>query len=107
MKVVFHIPSPPWCKLVLASTLVLAGWPGRAQTTALTNQSPVTKGSAWTQTVRQPAVAGLFYPKDPKTLARAIDQCLAAAPTNALAGVRALICPHAGYEFSGPVAAYA
>jgi AmmeMemoRadiSam system protein B/AmmeMemoRadiSam system protein A len=107
MKTVFHITSPPLCKLLLASTLVLASCQERAEPTAVANQSPVAKGSASPQNIRQPAVAGLFYPKDPKTLANTVDQCLAAAPTNAVASVRALICPHAGYEYSGPVAAYA
>jgi len=58
--------------------------------------------------VREPAVAGLFYPKDPAALARAIDGYLAAAPNTELPGeLQAILCPHAGYEFSGPVAACA
>ncbi len=58
--------------------------------------------------VREPAVAGLFYPKDPAVLARTIDALLAAAPTEAPPGeLKALICPHAGYPYSGPVAASA
>ena len=58
--------------------------------------------------VREPAVAGLFYPKDPAELSRMIDAFLAAA-TGAPPGgdLRALICPHAGYPYSGPVAAHA
>ena len=56
--------------------------------------------------VREPAVAGLFYPQDPATLSRMIEQFLAAARTEPLPGeLRALICPHAGYPFSGPIAA--
>ena len=58
--------------------------------------------------VREPAVAGLFYPKDPAELSRVIAACLAAAKTTPLDGeLKALICPHAGYPFSGPVAASA
>jgi hypothetical protein len=58
--------------------------------------------------VREPAVAGLFYPKDPAELSRAIDACLAAAKVESPGGdLRALISPHAGYPYSGPVAAYA
>jgi MEMO1 family protein len=49
----------------------------------------------------------LFYPKDPKALASTIDSLLAAAKTQQVSQVRALICPHAGYEFSGPIAAQA
>ncbi|HVU36667.1 MAG TPA: AmmeMemoRadiSam system protein B [Opitutaceae bacterium] len=55
--------------------------------------------------VRPPAVAGLFYPRDPAALARTIDADLAAAKTARTGELRALICPHAGYPYSGPVAA--
>ncbi len=58
--------------------------------------------------VREPAVAGLFYPKDPAELSREIDADLAAARPEAPPGeLKALICPHAGYRYSGPVAAFA
>jgi len=60
-----------------------------------------------TQRIRAPAVAGLFYPKDEKVLSEMLDRLLAQAPTHAVTNLRALICPHAGYEFSGPVAAHA
>jgi hypothetical protein len=56
--------------------------------------------------VREPAVAGLFYPKDAGELTRMIDGYLAAAKAQPSAGkLKALICPHAGYAYSGPVAA--
>jgi len=55
--------------------------------------------------VREPAVAGLFYPKNPSELTRVIDAYLAGASTAPFKGeLKALICPHAGYPFSGPVA---
>ena len=58
--------------------------------------------------VREPAVAGLFYPKDPAALSQTLDALLANAAPQTLGGeLRALICPHAGYQFSGPVAATA
>lgn len=60
-----------------------------------------------TPPVRPAAVAGLFYPKDSKVLAGSVDDFLAAAATNSIGGVRALICPHAGYEYSGTTAARA
>ncbi|MDX2313205.1 MAG: AmmeMemoRadiSam system protein B, partial [Gammaproteobacteria bacterium] len=57
-------------------------------------------------TVRQPAVAGLFYPADPHQLSRMVDEMLdAAAPASTQP--RALIAPHAGYIYSGPIAASA
>jgi hypothetical protein len=58
------------------------------------------------QLVREPAVAGLFYPKDPAELSRMIDRLLAAAPVGPVGDLKAIVCPHAGYEFSGPTAAY-
>ena len=57
--------------------------------------------------VRAPAVAGLFYPKDEKLLSAMLDKLLSAATTQAITNARALICPHAGYEYSGPIAANA
>jgi AmmeMemoRadiSam system protein B/AmmeMemoRadiSam system protein A len=58
------------------------------------------------KTVREPAVAGLFYPRDAAALERVIDQFLASATkTEATGELKALICPHAGYPYSGPVAA--
>ena len=56
---------------------------------------------------RLPAVAGLFYPRGSNDLARSVDGMLAEAPSKKMDGIRALICPHAGYEYSGPVAACA
>jgi MEMO1 family protein len=59
--------------------------------------------------VRAPAVAGLFYPADPDELRALVASCLAGAgpappdepPPNAL------VAPHAGYVYSGLVAAAA
>ncbi len=59
------------------------------------------------QRIRPPAVAGQFYPGDPVRLRTVVQDCLAAAPGPAPASgtpVRALIVPHAGYQFSGPTA---
>lgn len=58
--------------------------------------------------VRPPAVAGAFYPDDPRELASAVREHLAAASVPAGEPVpRAVIAPHAGYVYSGPVAASA
>src|SRR5689334_8926364 len=55
---------------------------------------------------RQPAVAGTFYPADPVKLRAQVEGLLRAARP---AGVtpKALIAPHAGYIYSGPIAATA
>lgn len=64
--------------------------------------------SAQKSKVRQPAVAGAFYPADPKELARTVDDLLAGAKAQPLAEPPvALIVPHAGYMYSGGVAARA
>jgi MEMO1 family protein len=56
--------------------------------------------------LRAPAVAGMFYPDDPAVLANSVDAMLAAAESPPLQP-KALIVPHAGYIYSGPVAASA
>jgi MEMO1 family protein len=58
------------------------------------------------QTVRPPAVAGRFYPGSASELADTVDGLLAAAtPRDRFP--KALIVPHAGYVYSGPIAATA
>ncbi len=61
-------------------------------------------------TVRQPAVAGAFYQGQKQVLANDIRTLLAEASTDIDARERspkAIIAPHAGYIYSGPVAASA
>jgi AmmeMemoRadiSam system protein B/AmmeMemoRadiSam system protein A len=59
------------------------------------------------QKVRQAAVAGAFYPADPKVLSDMIDDMLAHATPPPIADpILAAVAPHAGYQYSGPVAAY-
>jgi len=55
--------------------------------------------------VRAPAVAGMFYPADPIRLASQVSEFLAAAPVPVDGHPRALIVPHAGYVYSGSIAA--
>ncbi|MEO8585980.1 MAG: AmmeMemoRadiSam system protein B [Acidobacteriota bacterium] len=58
--------------------------------------------------VRPPAVAGTFYPAWPSELARHIDALLSAAGTSPDGPLpQALVVPHAGTVYSGPVAASA
>ncbi len=59
------------------------------------------------QNVRQAGLAGGFYPADPKALSAMIDDMLAhASPPPINDPILAVVAPHAGYQFSGPVAAY-
>jgi AmmeMemoRadiSam system protein B/AmmeMemoRadiSam system protein A len=57
--------------------------------------------------VRQPAAAGTFYPADPAELQRKITQYLSESESiiDNSKSINLLIVPHAGYEYSGPVAA--
>lgn len=59
--------------------------------------------------IRPAAVAGTFYPGRPDRLKAQVEQYLAAAPLliGPQEAIRALIVPHAGYPYSGPVAAVA
>jgi AmmeMemoRadiSam system protein B len=78
------------------------------------------RGAIEVPRIRRPAVAGFFYPQDPKVLRTAIADYLArasgaqAAPNAARTArpvcastPKALIAPHAGYVYSGPIAASA
>lgn len=56
--------------------------------------------------IRPPAVSGLFYPDDQDILQRELRSMLAAARPPALSP-KALIVPHAGYIYSGAIAATA
>jgi AmmeMemoRadiSam system protein B/AmmeMemoRadiSam system protein A len=67
------------------------------------------------KSIRQPAVVGQFYPGDKEVLANQIEKFLEKVelpeieeqPFDITQGkIRALIVPHAGYVYSGPVAAY-
>jgi len=57
--------------------------------------------------IRQPAVAGQFYPASPDELRRMIDDDLAQATVPQLPGnLVAIVAPHAGYIYSAKVAAH-
>lgn len=59
-------------------------------------------------TIRPPAVAGMFYPANPAQLHHDVQAMLARARTEDSAEPpKAVIVPHAGYVYSGPVAASA
>jgi MEMO1 family protein len=55
--------------------------------------------------VRPAVVAGLFYPADADTLAATVDDAVAHAMPWSGEPPKALVVPHAGYVYSGPVAA--
>lgn len=64
------------------------------------------RGTVELLNVKPPAVAGMFYPADAGALRREVRAFLAAArPAGDAGRPKALIAPHAGYRYSGPVAA--
>jgi hypothetical protein len=56
---------------------------------------------------RPAAVAGLFYPGERESLAREVAKLVGPAGDTARAVPKAVIVPHAGYVYSGPIAASA
>ena len=59
-------------------------------------------------TIRSPAVAGMFYPERAVRLRHNVETMLEEAPQESIEPrPKALIVPHAGYVYSGPVAARA
>ena len=59
------------------------------------------------ENVKEPSVAGTFYPADRKELRETVEGFLAKAEKGQRDGkLIALVSPHAGYRFSGQVAAY-
>jgi AmmeMemoRadiSam system protein B/AmmeMemoRadiSam system protein A len=78
--------------LLIASTL-----PGQAK------DEPGQKGK---KKVRLPVVAGQFYPAEEARLERMVQQFFQEGKGNQVSGrIRGLIAPHAGYIYSGPIAA--
>jgi len=56
--------------------------------------------------IRESIAAGSFYPKNSTTLRNQINEFLDNVEKLNLKDIKALICPHAGYIYSGQVAAY-
>lgn len=55
--------------------------------------------------IRQPAVAGMFYPGSAAALQQEVARCLANQPSRARGrSLFAVVAPHAGYAYSGPIA---
>jgi AmmeMemoRadiSam system protein B/AmmeMemoRadiSam system protein A len=84
----------------LIAVLICSGSPSMAQTS---------KGKEMVmKEIREPAVAGAFYPDNPEILSRDVKKYLDNAKKEKVEGeIVALVSPHAGYMYSGQVAAYA
>jgi AmmeMemoRadiSam system protein B len=90
---------------VLFLTLSLFGPGCNAQTEEKPKESAMSETAALT---RHPGGAGFWYPANPEDLSQEIDNFIASASDCPPPGkVIALVSPHAGYRYSGPVAAAA
>lgn len=68
----------------------------------------LTAFSLWAQGIRKPVCAGSWYDGRPDVLSRQLDEFLLQAEPDARSdGVIGLIAPHAGYVYSGKIAAHA
>ncbi len=57
--------------------------------------------------VREPILAGIWYPDDPAVLSKDIENLLFNTPPPSMKGkILAIVSPHAGYRYSGQVAAH-
>ena len=67
--------------------------------------APYSAGCA--ENIKEPSVAGTFYPSDKDELVKTVDDFLSNAQKSPSEGrLIAMISPHAGYRYSGQVAAY-
>jgi len=83
-------------------------WRVRGATRPLASAASVGSRRHGVNGVRSPVAAGRFYPARAAELAGIVDRLLAAARPPLPAGeLRALVAPHAGYVYSGAVAAAA
>jgi AmmeMemoRadiSam system protein A len=96
-----------WVVALVVAVAVVAWAVVEWQGTSRPGHTDTMPASQPTGGVRQAAVAGLFYPANPTTLSAMIDDFLARANPPPVDHVRALVCPHAGYQFSGLTAAFA
>ncbi len=82
-------------------------WQAITLLVALAAIGPQCSRAASPENVRQAGVAGAFYPADSKALTAMMDDMLARASVPKITDpILAVVAPHAGYPYSGPVAAY-
>ena len=63
------------------------------------------RAATLSENVRPPAVAGMFYPRDPGDLRADVLRLLTDVGAAPVEAAKALIAPHAGYAYSGRTAA--
>src|SRR5438034_5971519 len=78
-----------------------------ASTCARVNPAAMANASMAGMPIRRAAVAGSWYPGSASALAAAVDRHLANTSRDVEGELVALVAPHAGLMYSGPVAAHA
>ncbi len=106
-QITHSLPARPACR---PAGRLMAGSPARWWTVAalimIIPCFPFTRLIAQ-ERIRKPAVAGYFYPKDRKELTKTVDDFISNVKQEQIAGkILGIMSPHAGYVFSGQVAAY-
>lgn len=108
-------PSTEWgrilayltCLLLFALAAVYFLLPGKEEPEELTFTAEPDGLSVRSgpRQVRPPSVAGQFYPAQAEELYGEVERLMTSAPPLGLKGIRAVLVPHAGYVYSGAVAA--
>lgn len=100
------IPRYPWWKYLFL--LAIGGGPFLLITANPESLKAKEEANPMKEEIRKPAVAGTFYPADARILSQQVKEFLSRAKKVNISGeVIGLISPHAGYMYSGQVAAYA
>ncbi|MHC9543824.1 MAG: AmmeMemoRadiSam system protein B [Vulcanimicrobiota bacterium] len=93
--------------LLIITTLLIFISLGCTSKERQTSPPAVTEKNREKAPLKAPEYAGQFYPSEPSELSALINGYLGkAAPRKEKGTIAALICPHAGYIYSGQVAAY-
>ena len=80
---------------------------GTTSTASATPAAAAEPGGQKTYTkIMGPAVVGMFYPRHEEEITKLIDPYLADAKPEPVKNLRGLVCPHAGYAYSGKTAAF-
>ena len=101
---------PCWPSFLALAALTVVVSPAIWLTSAWAQGASPSSGKSAVQkpaNVLAPRVAGSFYPQEVEEIRRQVSGFMSASPVLGLRGVRAVIVPHAGYVFSGAVAAHA
>jgi AmmeMemoRadiSam system protein B/AmmeMemoRadiSam system protein A len=100
--------------VLVVAAVAIAVWMARREERSETPRPPLSQAQEAEMPEQAPRpkhvfdspLAGRWYPADPPTLNEMLDLQFSAAEQAPMDEVCALILPHAGYQYSGPIAAY-